>query len=135
MAAQWSAATGRTYIAPGSRAWCKARRKDKQKWNIVAPQVEIAMIDIGDVGQGIQILNLRPVRIVHHRAISSEKRFPEYRRAACLARTRHRIVEFFAADEINRSAIFQGPVRKHGHMRTDKRNLNLGINALILRTS
>jgi hypothetical protein len=41
----------------------------QQKRNVVAAHIQVALVDIGDVGQGVEILNLRPVGGVRDRTI------------------------------------------------------------------
>ena len=88
------------------------------------------MIDIGDVGQRIQVLNLRPVRIVDDGSIFPVGNPKDLFQRLALGEFNHGVIELLAADEINGWAIFQRPVGKYGDVRAYESNLDVGIRRL-----
>src|SRR5439155_17749325 len=73
----------------------------QQKWNVVAPYVQITAIDVCYVGQGIQIFDLRTIRRVHHRPVLSIRDALNLLEWFALGILNHRVIEFLAAHEIN----------------------------------
>src|ERR1019366_2932653 len=61
---------------------------------------------------------------VHHRAVLQERDALNVVQRLALGKLDDRIIELFAADEINRGTITQRFLRKHGYVRADKRDLN-----------
>ncbi len=62
----------------------------QQERHVVAGDVEIALVNVGNVGQRVEILNLRGVGIVHDLVHLSETRRREFPPAACPWRNRSR---------------------------------------------
>ena len=99
----------------------------EQKGHGVTPRIEIAIIDISDVGQSVQVLNLRPVRIMGDYAILPIRNSEDFVERLALREFDHRVIKLSAADEIDGRAILQGAFRQHGDMRSHERNLDLGV--------
>ncbi len=83
------------------------------------------MVNVGDVGQGIEVLNLRPVGIVHDRAVLPVRNSQNLLQRLALRELDHGVIKFLAADEIDGRAIFQRLLRQHGDVRAHKSNLDL----------
>jgi hypothetical protein len=84
------------------------------------------------VGQGIQILNLRPVGIVDHGSVLAIRHTEDFLERFALRELDHGKIKFLAADEINCAAIFQSAVGKHGDVRTDESDLDARVGGLDL---
>ncbi len=102
----------------------------QQKRHVVILDVEIALVDFGDMRQRVEILNLRSVGIVHDFSILQKRNAGNLRQRLALGVIDHGVVEFLAANEINLRTIAQRFLRQHGHMRPNKSNLDLGIRLL-----
>ena len=116
------------------RALCRtaARRVQRnirveQEGHVVTPGIQVAIVNIRDVGQSIEILNLRPVGIVDHRSVLAVGDPQNFLQRLALRELDHGMIKFLATDKINRRAIFQGEVGKDGHMRADESDLDPGI--------
>src|SRR5215467_3296279 len=77
----------------------------QQEWHVIAPHVQIAMIYIRHMWQGIEILNLWSIGVMNHRAILAVRNAENFLQRLALRELDHRIVKFFAANKINRRAI------------------------------
>ena len=99
----------------------------QQERHVVTRNVEIALVDVGDVRQRIQILNLRRVRIVHDLAILQERNAGNLFQRLALGVVDHGVVKLLAGNEIDRRTIAQRLLRQHADMRPHKSNLDLRI--------
>src|SRR5580658_4218364 len=99
----------------------------KQEWDVVFRHVQITAIDLGHMGQGIEILNLRAVGSMNDRSIVSVRDPQDFFQRLAICELAGRVVELLAHHEIDLRTIFQRPLGQHSDMRSDERNLDLGI--------
>ena len=121
--------------AEGALRRAAARRVERdvriqQERHVVPRDVEIALVNVGDVRQRVEILNLRRIGIVNDLAIFQERNAGNLLERLALGVVDDRVVEFLAANEIDRRAIAQRLLRQHADVRPDKRNLDFGIRLL-----
>ena len=102
----------------------------QQERNVVFRDVQIALVDLGDVGQRIQILNLRSVRIVDDLVVLQIRNAGNLLQRLPLGIIDDGEVEFLAANEINLGALAQRFLRQHGNVRSDKGNLDGRVGSL-----
>ena len=104
----------------------------EQEWHVVSGDIQVTTIDLGDVGQGIKVLNLGAVRGMHDRAILQERDAEDFFQRLALREFADRVVEFLAHHEIDFTTILQRPFGQHADMRSDESDLNLRIGFLDL---
>src|SRR6185437_3847861 len=102
----------------------------KQERHIVAADIEIAMVDIGNVRQGVQLLQLGTIRVVRDGAVLAIGNSKNLVERLAVGEFFGRVVEFLADNEIDRRAIAQALLRQNRDVRADKSNLDLGIDVL-----
>ena len=83
----------------------------QQERHVVPGDVEIALVDVSDVRQRVEILNLRRVRIVDDLAVLQEGNSGNLFQRLAVGEVDDRVVEFLAADEIDHRAIAQTTFR------------------------
>ena len=95
--------------------------------DLVVFDLQVPVVDLGDHGQGVQILEIGPVRVVMDAVAfpvaEAQNLFP----GAPLGDFGDGIVEFPAGHEIHLGAGSQGLLGEDGHLRTHQAHLQLGI--------
>src|SRR5581483_9030124 len=134
-------------LAPGMSAeglWPQAKRtlgwtsaggvqrdiRMQQKRHVVARHIEVSLVNVGYVRQGVEVLNLRRIRIVHGLPVFQIRDSRNLIQRLSVGEVNHRIVEFLAGDEINRGACAQRFFRQHADVRTNKGDLDAWITLL-----
>src|ERR1700736_3421114 len=102
----------------------------QQERDVVARDVEIALVNFSDVGQRVKILNLRSVGSVLDLSVLQEGNPGNLLERLALGVIHHLIVKLFAANEIDLRTIAQRLLRQHAHVRSHKSNLDLRIRPL-----
>ena len=102
----------------------------EQEGNCVAAYVQVAPVNVGDVGQRIQVLNLRTVGIVHDLTVLEVRDSENVFQRLALRIFDHGVVEFLAADKIHGRGRAQRLLRQHADMRPDERNLDVRVGVL-----
>ena len=69
----------------------------QQKRNVVACYVEIALVNVGDVRQRVEILNLRRIGIVDDLAILQERNAGNFRQRLAIGEVDDCVIKLFAA--------------------------------------
>src|SRR5207244_2629693 len=78
------------------------------------------LIYIRHMWQGIEILNLWSIGVVHDRAILAVRNSENVFQRLALCVLDNGVIEFFAANKVNGRAILWRLLRQHAHVRTDK---------------
>jgi hypothetical protein len=95
----------------------------KQERHVIAAHVEIALVDVDNVGHFVEVGDRRTIGVVNDLAIlatiGNAEDFVERLAVGVLDR---RVVELTADDEINRLPFSQRPLGKRGDVRADKAN-------------
>jgi hypothetical protein len=115
---------------PDNHTLCKEKRKGAVKMGHRSRDVEITLVDVGDVGERIQVFNGRRIRVVDGDTILSIRNAQDCFWRAAVGKFHNRIIEFLPTDEVNGWAIFERFLGKHRHMRTNKSNPDIWISLL-----
>src|SRR5207244_2629690 len=92
----------------------------QQKRHVIAADIQITLIYIRHMWQGIEILNLWSIGVVHDRAILAVRNSENVFQRLALCVLDNGVIEFFAANKVNGRAILWRLLRQHAHVRTDK---------------
>ncbi len=77
----------------------------QQKRHVVASHVQVALIYIRHMWQGIEILNLWSIGVVHDRAILAVRNSENFFQRLALCVLDNGVIKFFAANKVNGRAI------------------------------
>ncbi len=99
----------------------------QQEGHVVLRHVQIAFVDVGYPRQRVEIVDLRPVRVVHHLTVLAIADGENLIQRLAVGILHHRVVELAAADKVDRLALVQRLVRIGGDRRADEGNLDLGV--------
>jgi len=102
----------------------------QQKGDVVARDVEIALVDLGHMRQGIKVLDLRPVGIVHDLTVFQIGDTENFLQRLALGVLDHGVVELFAGHEINDRTIAQGLFGQHTDVRPHEADFDVRIGVL-----
>ena len=106
-------------------------KRVQQEGHGITADVEIAVIDVGDVGQGIEVLHVWTVGIVHHLAARIAIRdAQDFRQRFAVRVFDNRVFELAAAYEIDGRTVVQRPLRQRSDMRPDEAYLEAGVRFL-----
>src|SRR5438046_10216439 len=104
----------------------------QQERHVVAADIQITLIYVRHVRQGIEILNLWSIGVVHDRAILAVRNSENFFQRLALCVLDNGVVKVVAADEINRRAIFHTLFWRDANMRADKNYFDVQISVLSL---
>src|ERR1700726_4567447 len=82
------------------------------------------------MGQGIQVLKLRPVGIMPNRSILPVRSPENLVDRLAVGKFLHRVIEFLAYHEINGASLAQGLLRQNRYMRAYECNFDFGVRFL-----
>src|SRR5437667_7302469 len=99
----------------------------QQKRHVIAADIQITLIYIRHMWQGIEILNLWSIGVVHDRALLAVRNSENFFQRLALCVLDNGVVKFLAADEINRRAISQRLFSQDANMRADTSYSDLRI--------
>src|ERR1700675_4083466 len=102
----------------------------QQEGHVVARDVQIALVNVGYVGQGIEILNLRPVGSMHALTMFQIRNAQNFLERLALCILHDRVVEFLASHEIDGWAVAQRLLWQYGYVRPNEANLYARIGVL-----
>src|SRR5207248_10190314 len=92
----------------------------QQERHVVAADIQITPIYVRHVRQGIEILNLWWIGVVHDRAILAVRNSENFFQRLALCVLDNGVVKFLAADEIKHRAILQRFFWQDANLRADK---------------
>src|SRR6059058_681083 len=107
----------------------------QQERHVVAPHVQVALIYIRHMWQGIEILNLWSIGVVHDRAILAVRNSENFFQRLALCVLDNGVVKFLAADEINPEQSFRDFSGKTLTCGPTNPTLIFGLASLIFWTS
>src|SRR5947207_9988446 len=99
----------------------------KQEGNVVTADVQVSVINVGHVRQGIQVLQLRAISGVCDPAIFPIRDSQNVFESFALGKLFYGVIKFLADHEIDGSAFPQTLLRLNRYMRTHERNLDVWI--------
>ena len=88
-------------LGGASASGVKRDERIEQEWDIVAANVEVAAIDVGDMRERIEIVDGRAVGIVHDLSIFAVGNAEDFVERFSLRVFDDRIIEFLAADDVD----------------------------------
>ena len=94
----------------------------QQEWNVVARDVKVALVNVGHMRQGVQILDLGSIGIMDDLAVLSIGDTQDLIQRLANRVVNDRVVKFLAANEIDGRTIPQRLLWKHADMRPNKGN-------------
>src|SRR6185437_6909490 len=71
----------------------------EQERHVIARDIEIALIDVGHIGQYVEVLNLRTIGIVHHAPVLPVRDPENLVERFALRKLDDRVIELLAADK------------------------------------
>ena len=106
------------------------KERIQQERDVVARDVQIALVDFRDPGQRVQILDDRPFGIVDDLAVLAIADARQFLERRALGVGDDLMIELAPHDEIDGAGRAQGLFRLHGHRRSDERHLQLRVGVL-----
>ena len=98
-----------------------------QEWHVVAANIQIAPVNVGYVRQGVQILDGRPVGIMHHVPILTIGNAENVFDGLALGVFDDGVVELLAAGYVNYLCLHQRFFRLHADVGSDKSDFDVRI--------
>ncbi len=102
----------------------------QQERNVIPAEVQIALVDLRNPGQLVEILDVAAFRIVNVRAVLAVADAGKILERRALGVVGDLIIELAAHDEIDRLGRVQNFIRLDGHRRSDEGDLHLGVRVL-----
>src|SRR5262249_3185759 len=102
----------------------------QQEWNVIARDVEVTLVYISNVGQGIEVFDLRTIGIVHDTSILPVGDAENLIERLTLRELYDRVVELFSANKVDGSTFVQCFVRRCGNWRPYEGDLQFGVRRL-----
>ncbi len=102
----------------------------QQEGHVIAGHIHVALVDLGRPGHGVQVFDLRAVGVVDDLAVLLIADAENLVERLALRKLDDGVIEFAAADEVQRGALVQGLVGGGGNRRTDEGDANRGIGGL-----
>ena len=99
----------------------------QQERHVVAAEIEIAFVGLGDPGQRVEIFDYRRVGVVLKTAVLSEDNAGDFVQRFALGEVAYLVVEFTLHDKIDGGRGTQGGFGLDSSRRPDERNFHLGI--------
>src|SRR5438046_10132657 len=96
----------------------------QQERNVIPGHIQISRVNFGDVGQSIEVLDLRAIRIVNNFAVLAIRKAKNLVEWPPLRKLNNRVIELATAYEVDSRAVIQRLFGRSRYRRTDKGNLD-----------
>jgi hypothetical protein len=100
----------------------------EQERNVVTARVDIALVDVNHVGQGVEVVNGRTVGVVNHRAVGAAiGRAEDLAQRFTVGVLDRGVIELAAHDEVDGFAVGERLLGQRGHVWADEAHLQIRI--------